>query len=109
MVGLLDPVFEESVLGSVEVRETYSVPKVGTVAGCYVTDGKVLRGAKARIVRDSVIIYDSRVSSLRRFKDDVREVKGGFECGLSIENYNDIKVGDVVEVYEMNEIAATLD
>ena len=109
MAGLLDPTFEERSVGAAEVRDTFSVPKVGMVAGCYVTDGKIVRGGKARLVRQGKIIYDSRISSLRRFKDDAKEVKAGFECGLSIDNYNDVKVGDVVEVYEMIEIAPTLD
>ncbi len=106
--GLLDPIVEEEVIGHAEVRETFSAPKVGTIAGCYVTDGKVRRNAMARILRQGQIIYDSTIESLRRFQDDVREVKSGFECGLSIANYNDIKVGDVIEVYDHKEVAATL-
>ena len=106
--GLLDPIVEEEVIGHAEVRETFSAPKVGTIAGCYVTDGKVRRNAAARILRQGQIIYDSTIDSLRRFQDDVREVKSGFECGLSIANYNDIKVGDVIEVYDHKEVAATL-
>jgi len=108
MAGLLDPILEEEAMGQAEVRDTFQVPKVGTVAGTYVIDGRVVRGAKARVVRDSRVIYDSRISTLRRFKDDVREVKAGFECGLSIDNFNDIKIGDVIEVYEVKEVQATL-
>ncbi len=108
MCGLLEPIFKENVVGHVEVRDTFNVPKVGTVAGCFVTDGRVNRGAKCRLLRDSKIIYESRISSLKRFKDDAKEVKSGFECGLSIENYNDIKVGDRIELYEVEEIRPTM-
>ena len=108
MTGLLEPIFEESALGRAEVREVFMIPKIGAVAGCYVQDGTLRRGAKARVVRDSKIIYESTISSLRRFKDDVREVKSGFECGLSVDNFNDIKNGDVIEVFELIEVAATL-
>ncbi len=107
--GLLDPIVEEDVVGHAEVRDTFSAPKVGTVAGCYVTDGIIKRNSRARLLRQGQIIYDTTIESLRRFKDDVREVKSGFECGASLANYNDIKVGDVIEVYEHKEVAATLD
>jgi translation initiation factor IF-2 len=107
--GLLSPIKQERVLGHAEVRETFQVPKVGTVAGCYVTDGLIRRNARARLVRNGRIIYESALSSLRRFKDDVREVKAGFECGTSLDNYNDIKLGDVIEVFEIEEIAAKLN
>lgn len=106
--GLLSPIVEERVIGKAEVRETFSAPKIGTIAGCYVTNGFVRRNAPARVIRNGVVIYESSVNSLRRFKDDVTEVKDGFECGLSITNFNDIKVGDVVEAYEHQEVAATL-
>ncbi|MFW5968509.1 MAG: translation initiation factor IF-2 [Persicimonas sp.] len=106
--GLLEPIIEENVVGHAEVRELFSTPKAGMVAGCYVQDGVVRRNAMARVVRDGRVVYDSTISSLRRFKDDVTEVKHGFECGLSIENFNDIKVGDIIEVYEHEEVAATL-
>lgn len=109
MVGLLAPGREEQNLGRVEVRETFSVPKIGTVAGCYVLDGLVRRGAHIRLLRDSVVVHEGRMSSLRRFKDDVREVQHGYECGIGIENFNDVKTGDVIEVYEYKEVAATLD
>lgn len=109
MVGLLEPVREESNLGRVEVRDTFTIPKVGTIAGCYVTGGTVRRNAYARLLRDSRVIHEGKMSSLRRFKDDVREVQAGFECGIGLENFNDVKIGDVIEVYEMKEIAPTLD
>jgi translation initiation factor IF-2 len=92
----------------VEVREVYRISKVGTVAGCYVLDGVVRRGAKIRLLRDSVVVHDGELDSLKRFKDDVREVKAGFECGLSIKNYNDVQQGDQVEVYEVVEVSRTL-
>jgi translation initiation factor IF-2 len=106
--GMLSPLIKESVLGHAEVRQTFTVPRVGTIAGSYVTDGKLVRNAKCRLIRDSKVIYESTISSLKRFKDDAKEVKTGFECGLSISNYNDIKVGDVVEAYELLEERATL-
>jgi translation initiation factor IF-2 len=108
MVGLLDPEFKEAVIGSAEVRETFSVPKIGTIAGCYVIDGKIARNAKVRVLRDSVVIYTGKMGSLRRFKDDAKEVASGYECGIGIENFNDIKVGDVIEAFIMEEIAASL-
>jgi translation initiation factor IF-2 len=108
MVGLLDPVIKENTVGHAEVRRVFSVPKVGNVAGCMVIDGKITRGARARLIRDSKVIYESRIRSLRHEKDDVKEIKGGFECGLSLENYNDVKVGDRVETYELEELAPEL-
>ncbi len=108
MVGLLAPDIKEETLGQVEVRETFSIPKIGTIAGAYVTDGKVVRNCRARLIRDSVQIWEGKLASLRRFKDDVKEVQSGFECGLSLEGYNDIKVGDVIEAYIEKQIAATL-
>lgn len=107
--GMLAPIVEENIIGRAEVRETFSAPKVGTIAGCYVQDGLLRRNAKARLLREGRVIYDSTISSLRRFKDDVREVKTGFECGLSIDNFNDIKIGDIVEAYEFEEVAAVLE
>ncbi len=106
--GMLSPIIKEETIGQAEVRETFNVPKVGTVAGCMVIDGVIERNAKARVIRDGVVIYDSAISSLKRFKDDVKEVSKGYECGLMIENFNDIKVGDVIEVYKEIEEAATL-
>ncbi len=108
MVGMLEPTFEEEVVGLAEVRETFSVPKIGTIAGCYVLDGKILRTAKVRVLRDGVVIYTGKMESLRRFKDDVKEVASGYECGIGVEKFNDIKVGDQLEAFIMNEVAATL-
>ncbi|HKK00559.1 MAG TPA: EF-Tu/IF-2/RF-3 family GTPase, partial [Desulfuromonadales bacterium] len=108
MEGLLAPTLREKDLGRVEIRETFSVSKVGTIAGCYVLDGKVLRGSQVRLVRDNVVVWQGKLSSLKRFKDDVREVQSGYECGMSLENFNDIKVGDIIEVFEMEEVKTTL-
>jgi translation initiation factor IF-2 len=101
--GLLDPVMTEKILGEAEVRETFKASKIGTIAGCYVTSGLVQRNASVRLIRNSIVIYTGKISSLKRFKDDVREVKAGYECGLTIENYNDIKVGDFIECFIMEE------
>jgi translation initiation factor IF-2 len=106
--GMLAPEKKENQLGMVEVREVYRISKVGTVAGCYVVDGVVRRGARVRVLRDNVVIHDGELDSLKRFKDDVREVKGGFECGLSVKNFNDIEKGDQIEVYEIVEVSRTL-
>ncbi|MGE4545725.1 MAG: translation initiation factor IF-2 [Pedobacter sp.] len=108
MEGLLAPTLREKALGKVEIRETFSVSKVGTIAGCYVTEGKVLRNAQVRLIRDHVVIWEGKLASLKRFKDDAREVQSGYECGLSLENYNDIKVGDIIEVFEMEEVKTSL-
>jgi translation initiation factor IF-2 len=102
--GLLAPEFEERQLGTAEVRQTFRVPRVGVVAGCYVTSGDINRGAKARLVRDGVVVYEGRIDSLRRFKEDVRTVAAGYECGIGLENYQDIHEGDQIEAYEMVEI-----
>ncbi len=102
--GLLDPVFEEKETGQAVVRETYKVSKVGTIAGCYVTNGYISRNAGVRVIRNSVVIYTGKVSSLKRFKDDVKEVKTGFDCGLTIEHFNDIKVDDIIECFVMEEV-----
>lgn len=104
MKGMLEPVFEEKILGTVEVRKLFKFSKVGTIAGSYVVDGVVKNNAKARLVRDGIVIADTKISSLQREKDQVKEVKKGFECGLTLENYTDIKVGDLVEVYEEVEV-----
>jgi translation initiation factor IF-2 len=109
MAGLLDPIRSEKVLGRAEVRQTFMVTKVGTIAGSYVTDGKILRGARARLLRDGVVVHDGRISSLKRLKDDAREVAGGYECGIGLDNYNDVKIGDVIEAYQVEETAATVD
>ncbi|MEG6551217.1 translation initiation factor IF-2, partial [Desulfocurvibacter africanus] len=108
MTGMLAPVISEQYLGQAEVRDTFSVPKVGTVAGCGVTDGKLLRNASVRLLRNGVVIYTGKLSSLRRFKDDVKEVAKGYECGVGLENFNDIKIGDVIEAFEHVETKATL-
>ena len=108
MKGMLEPTFEERVIGTAEVRETFSVPKVGTVAGCSVIAGKMERNARVRLLRDGVVVFTGRLGSLRRFKDDVKEVLTGFECGIGIENYNDIKIGDHIEAFVLDEVEATL-
>lgn len=99
--GMLAPVYKEEVLGHAEVREVFKVPKVGNVAGSYVLDGRILRSASVRVLRDNVVIYEGELASLRRFKDDVREVTSGFECGIGVDKFNDIKVGDIIEAYRM--------
>ena len=107
LVGQLAPDEEEQVLGTAEVRDTFKTPRAGLVAGCFVIEGVVQRGAKARLLRDGIVIHDGVISSLKRFKDDVREVSSGFECGLGFEDYNDVKVGDSIEVYVIREVART--
>ena len=106
MKGMLAPKFKESVIGHAEVRETYKVSKVGTVCGCYCTDGKIQRGCEVRVLRDNIVIHEGELASLRRFKDDVKEVANGYECGMQIEKFNDVKVGDVIECFVMEEIKA---
>ncbi len=108
MLGRLKPEFRETTLGAAEVRETFRIPKVGSIAGCYITDGKMTRDAQVRLVRDSVIIFDGKISSLRRFKDDVAEVQQGFECGIAIANFSDVKIGDVIEAFELEELEVKL-
>jgi translation initiation factor IF-2 len=108
MSGLLEPVYEEKVLGRAEVRQIFAVSKIGTICGSFITEGKIERGAKARLVRDGAVIYNGRFASLRRFKEDVKEVQSGYECGISLENYNDVKVGDVIEAYVLKEVRPTL-
>ncbi|MEL6868028.1 MAG: translation initiation factor IF-2, partial [Bacteroidota bacterium] len=113
--GMLEPTKEEKIVGQVEVRETYKISRIGTIAGCYVQEGKVSRNSKVRLVRNGIVVYptregvDGEISSLKRFKDDVKEVKFGLECGITIKNYNDIKVGDVIECYEIVEVKRKLD
>ena len=106
--GLLAPDITEHPVGLAEVRELFRVPKIGVVAGCYVKDGRISRKDKVRLTRDGTVIYTGTISSLRRFKEDTREVKENFECGIGIENFNDIKVGDLIEAYELVEVARTL-
>ncbi len=108
IVGMMSSTFEEKILGMAEVREVFHVPKVGSIAGCHVTDGKIERGQLMRLIRDGIVLYEGKNSSLRRFKDDVKEVQSGYECGIGIENYNDIKVGDVIECYYLEEIKPEL-
>lgn len=104
MKGMLDPIYEEKVIGTAEIRKLFKFSKVGIIAGSYITDGIVKNNAKARVIRDSVVIYDGNISSLQREKDSVKEVKKGLECGITVENFNDLKVGDIIEAYEMVEI-----
>ena len=104
LTGMMASRFEERVLGSAEVREVFMIPKVGAVAGCYVTDGRVERGRNVRLIRDGVVVFEGRNASLRRFKEDVKDVQAGYECGIGIENFNDIKVGDRIEFYTLEEI-----
>ena len=104
MKGMLDPVYEEKVIGNAEVRQTFKVSSVGTIAGCYVLDGRIERNAGVRIIRDSVVIHEGKLASLKRFKDDAKEVAKGYECGVQIENYNDLKEGDIIEAFVMEEV-----
>ena len=106
--GLLSPLISEEVTGTIEIRDTFKVPKSGTVAGCYVLDGKITRNNKIRLIRDGIVIHEGGIGNLRRFKDDVKEVDAGYECGLNIENYNDIKVGDIIEAFKIVETKKTL-
>jgi translation initiation factor IF-2 len=108
MTGLLAPTFKEEVQGRAEVRRLFQVPKVGTVAGCGVLDGKITRSSEVRVIRDGIVVYTGKIGSLRRVKDDVREVTTGYECGIGIENFNDVKLGDVIEAFTQVQVAATL-
>ena len=100
MSGMLSPIMKEQHLGNAEIRQVFNITKAGKIAGCYVTQGVIKRKAHVRLLRDSVVIHDGKLDTLKRFKNDEKEVREGFECGLSLENYSDIKVGDVIEVYE---------
>ncbi|MBE6672794.1 MAG: translation initiation factor IF-2, partial [Ruminococcaceae bacterium] len=104
MKGMLAPVFKEELLGHAEVRQTIHVPGVGTIAGSYIQDGKITRKAQIRIVRDGIVIFEDKISSLKRFKDDAKEVAAGYECGVGLEKFNDIKIGDILEAFEMVEV-----
>lgn len=107
--GLLDPTITERILGRAEVRQVFTLPKIGTIAGCYVSDGLITRSSEGvRVLRDLVTVYEGKIGSLRRFKDDVREVQQGYECGIGVEKFKDIKVGDVIEVYVLDKEAARL-
>jgi translation initiation factor IF-2 len=108
MEGMLSPDIKEEITGTAEVRELFKISEVGTIAGCMVVSGKILRNGKIRIIRDSVVIFDGELATLKRFKDDVKEVKNNYECGLNIDKYNDIEVGDIVEAYEEVEVARKL-
>ena len=106
-VGMLSPDIVEKDTGSAEVRDVFRVPKVGNIAGCYITEGELSRDDRVRIVRDSTVIFEGNISSLRRFKDDVKTVKQGYECGIGVDGYQDIKVGDVIEGYRVEEVERT--
>ena len=108
MVGMLAPEYEEVVTGDAEVREIFRVPKIGAIAGCYVQDGVISRGSKVRFLRDGAIIWKGTITSLKRFKDDATEVRAGFECGIGLSDFQDLKPGDVIETYEEREVARTL-
>jgi translation initiation factor IF-2 len=108
MEGMLAPEFIEKIVANIEIREVFKITKVGSVAGCYVLDGKLTRNTKVRIIRDGIVVHTGALGSLKRFKEDVKEVTTGYECGLNIENFNDIKVGDIIEGYDMVEVKAKL-
>ena len=108
MEGMLSPEIREEITATVEIREVFNITKVGTVAGCLVREGKIKRGNKVRIIRDGIVVYTGELDSLKRFKDDVKEVGTNYECGLNIKNYNDIQVGDIVESFEETEVRKTL-
>jgi translation initiation factor IF-2 len=109
MLGLLEPTLKEVARGRAEVRNTFKVPKVGVVAGCYVTEGSIARSSQLRLLRDNRVIYEGKVGSLRRFKDDVSEVKQGFECGIGLDKYQDVKVGDIIEAYQVEKVAGVMN
>ena len=108
MEGMLSPDIEEKVVCNIEIRETFKISKVGTIAGCYVLDGKMTRNTQLRVIRDGIVVYTGELATLKRFKDDVKEVSSGYECGLSIKNFNDIKVGDIIEGFEEVEVKKKL-
>ena len=109
LAGLLKPEIKETVTGTAEVRNVFNLSKAGTIAGCYVVSGTIVRSAKARLVRNNDVLFDGRFASLKRFKDDVREVQAGFECGIGLEGYDNLQVGDLIEAYQLEELARTLD
>ncbi len=109
LCGMLAPEFKEVVLGHADVRQTIHVPGVGTIAGSYITDGKVARNAQIRVVRDGIVIFEDKISSLKRFKDDAKEVAQGYECGIGLERFNDIKEGDILEAFIMEEVERKLE
>jgi translation initiation factor IF-2 len=106
MVGLLEPEAREVYLGRAEIRQIFKVPKVGAVAGCLVSDGRIARSAEVRLLRDNVVVHTGKIASLKRFKDDASEVKAGYECGIGIANFNDLKMGDVIEAFKVEKVAA---
>ena len=106
MEGMLAPKYKELIIGRAEIREVFTIPKVGTIAGCHVLSGKMERNLEARLIRDSVVVYQGKIASIRRFKDDVKEVAAGYDCGLSIEKFQDLKQGDVVEPFVLEEITS---
>ena len=108
MEGLLSAIIEERVIGTAEIRETFKISKIGTIAGCMVTNGKIFRNSGIRLIREGVVVFTGELTSLKRFKDDVKEVSKGYDCGLQIKNYNDIKEGDVVEAFQEVEVKKTL-
>jgi len=108
MEGMLAPDFVEKSVCNIEIREVFKIPKAGTIAGCMVLDGKITRNTKVRVVRDGIVVHSGELGSLKRFKDDVKEVSTGYECGLSIANFNDIRVGDIIEGYVQEEVKRTL-
>ena len=108
LAGLLTPDIVEKQLGRAEVRNTFTVPKIGLIAGCFVADGKITRQAEVRLVRDGKIVYTGKIGSLKRFKDDAKEVAAGYECGIGIENFNDVKVGDFIEAFQKETIVREL-
>ena len=109
MEGLLDPTLKEVARGRAEVRNTFRVPRFGVVAGCYITEGSIARSSQVRLLRDNRVVYEGKVASLRRFKDDVSEVKQGFECGIALDRYQDVKVGDIIEAYQIEKIAGLME
>jgi translation initiation factor IF-2 len=108
MEGMLSPVFKEEITGSAEIRETFKISKIGTIAGCMVTNGKIYRNSGIRLIREGVVVYTGELSSLKRFKDDAKEVSKGYDCGMQVKNYNDIHVGDVLEAFQEVEVKKKL-
>ncbi|MCK5197033.1 MAG: translation initiation factor IF-2, partial [Spirochaetales bacterium] len=108
MEGMLSPELKEVTIGTIEIRNTFKVPKIGVIAGCYVTSGKVTRGSTVHVIRDGIELHTGKITSLKRFKDDAKEVEKGYECGIGIENYNDLKEGDIFEAFEIKKIARKL-
>ena len=104
MLGLLDPNYEEVILGRAEIRQVFKASNIGTIAGCFVVEGKIVRNAKARVIRDGTVVYESTIESLKRFKEDAREVAKGYECGITVARFNDIKEGDQIEAFVMEEV-----